>query len=267
MRIWGKVLLLVLVAGSTAFGQTFSVAVNGGDYSPAKAVTLDFGVAHTQDQFELGRFFVLTVKNVSNKTLAVRETAGGLQPIFWATGVATSGTFSLPPNQERTLTFKAKCPSCTTATPYAGDVNWSVGGAEVFAIKLTGVFGPQRTDSSQPLEHVVACCDKTWEYKDAAIPYPDYYHLIGWSSPNNWGPNNGDRASGWRKTDVIDELPVRRVVIHYGIQSDECRPCLDPTRNQRSLDPILAFAWALDETAIQATIDTGVQGAKSLMIY
>jgi hypothetical protein len=267
MRIYVSAILLLVVTGPISRAQSFSVAVNGGDYAPAKSITLDFGVGHTQDQFELGRFFAITIKNTSGRSLTIKETAESLQPIFWATGVATSGTFTLAANQERTLTFKAKCPSCTSATNYKGKVSWTATGVPVFGVNLTGTFGPQNISSKQGLEHVVACCDKTWEYKDATIPYPTYYHLTGWSSPNNWGPDNGDRASGWRKTDVIDEPAGRRVAVHYGIQSDECRPCTDPTRNQRRLDPILAFGWALDETSIQATIESSVQNAKPMTIF
>src|SRR5258708_19764260 len=241
MKFRAALLGLLLMTASMARAQTFSVAVNGGDYAPAKGITLDFGVGHTQDQFELGRFFALTIKNTSGRSLTIKEIAENLEPMFWGTGVADSGTFTLASNQERTMTFKAKCPSCTSATAYKASVKWTVGGTEVFGINLTSVFGPQSSATQQGLEHVVACCDKTWEYKDATIPYPAYYHLTGWSSPNNWGPSNGDRASGWRKTDVIDQPAPPRVVGHYGIQSDACPPCLNPQNNQRRPDPILAL--------------------------
>jgi hypothetical protein len=146
-------------------------------------------------------------------------------------------------------------------------VTWTSAGTTVFTITLTAVFGPQSTSSQQQLPHVVACCDKTWEYMSTTIPYPTYYHLTGWSSPNNWGPNNGDRASGWRKTDFIDQPAGRRIIVSYGIQSAECRPCLNPPDNTRSLDPIRAFGWALDESSITATVDSSVPGTKPQNLF
>src|SRR5258708_32308965 len=239
MKFRAALLGLLLMTASMARAQTFSVAVNGGDYAPAKGITLDFGVGHTQDQFELGRFFALTIKNTSGRSLTIKEIAENLQPIFWATGVAASGTFTLASNQERTMTFKAKCPSCTSATAYKASVKWTVGGTEVFGINLTSVFGPQSSATQQGLEHVVACCDKTWEYKDATIPYPAYYHLTGWSSPNNWGPSNGARASGCRKTGVIDQPSARRLPVRSVIHSPASPPFLNPPHPHPPPPPLL----------------------------